>query len=238
MTLQPECLYSLTTTDGQSKGLTSPPLSMGFPMPYSDDFDGYDAGRMPRYFSDQGGIFEIAAPGDRPGKVLRQHIAKKGIEWALHPTPEPFTVLGDAAWTNYNISVDVRIEQRGYAAIYGRIGKCPQSAAPPEGYCFKVHDDGTWQLCNGAMEIASGKIPFHADKWHTVAMQFAGTTISLRADGREVNTVQDATRATGYAGLGTGWNCAEFDNFAIGPAAPGASGTLRNSQSSSLPGSS
>jgi hypothetical protein len=172
---------------------------------------------MPRYFSDQGGIFEVAARGDGPGKVLRQHVDRVGIEWFAHPTPEPFTILGSAAWADYTVSVDMLIEKKGYAAVYGRIGKCPQSAVPPEGYCFKMHDDGAWQLRAGEAELDSGNIALGTGPWHNIAMAFAGTAITLSVDGREITAGQDRKYTGGFAGLGTGWNCAQFDNFSVQP---------------------
>lgn len=217
MMLEPECLYSLSTTEGQSKAPGTPPEAADFPMPYLDDFDGYAPGRMPRYFSDQGGIFEVADRVDGQGKALRQHIGRKGIEWNLHPTPEPFTVLGSGTWTNYSVSVDMMIEQQGYAAVYGRISKCPQSAMPPEGYCFKVYNDGRWLLCNGEVTLKSGKTALAASPWHPIAMRFAGPVITLTVDGTEVARVRDEKSPSGLAGLGTGWNCAQFDHFSVQP---------------------
>jgi len=46
VTLQPGFVYSLTTTTGQGKGVTSPPPPAGMGIPYSDTFDAYPAGSL------------------------------------------------------------------------------------------------------------------------------------------------------------------------------------------------
>ncbi len=218
LTLEPEALYSLTTTAaGPYMASIRPPDEARFPMPYSDDFNDYSCGKMPKYFSDQGGIFEIADRGDGPGKVLRQCIDRKGIEWFAHPTPEPFTILGSGNWTNYTVSVDVNIGKQGYAAVYARINKCPQSAEPPKGYCFKLYNDGAWTLSFEKKELRSGKIELGSEPWHKLALQCAGVDITPSVDGKEVTTLQEGKTFNGFAGLGTGWNCAQFDNFAVTP---------------------
>ena len=57
----PGAIYSLTSTAGQRKGaVASIPRPAAFPMPYEDGFDSARPGTMPRYFADQGGVFEIA----------------------------------------------------------------------------------------------------------------------------------------------------------------------------------
>jgi hypothetical protein len=46
-------------------------------------------------------------------------------------------------------------------------------------------------------------------------LRFAGDKITAVIDGAEVQTIEDATYRSGMAGLGTGWNTAEFDNFSV-----------------------
>jgi hypothetical protein len=43
---------------------------------------------MPRYFSDQGGIFEVARRADGKSNCVRQFVSVRGIDWldeARHP---------------------------------------------------------------------------------------------------------------------------------------------------------
>jgi galactosylceramidase len=222
VTVDAGCLYSLTTTTGQRKGgLASIPAAKPFPMPYEDGFDSAKPGTMPRYFSDQGGIFEVARRADGKGNCARQFVSVRGIDWLGHPTPEPYTMIGSTKWRDYEVSCDVRVEQAGYAAVFGRITKSLQKLEPPLGYWLKAGTDGTWELKAHTNALATGKVAFGAGVWHTLRLQFAGNKIAALIDGAEVQTIQDTAYRSGMTGLGTGWNTAEFDNFSVRPL-PGA----------------
>jgi hypothetical protein len=126
-------------------------------------------------------------------------------------------VLGDTKWRNYEVTCDVLVEGRGYAAVFGRVGHCPQSANPPQGYCLKVDTSGTWSLLAGNATLARGPISFAADAWHNVKLRFSGPSITAAIDGAEVKTLTDWTFGGGMAGVGSGWHTAEFDDFRITP---------------------
>src|SRR5208337_2768639 len=77
LTLEPESIYSLSTTTGQRKGcFDAIPAPAPFPFPYRETFDEYSSpkewGRLPRYTADIDGVFEIAARPDKQGNCLRQ----------------------------------------------------------------------------------------------------------------------------------------------------------------------
>ena len=169
VTLEPGCIYSLTTTTGQRKGKTEVPPPAEFPLPYRDDFEGYAAGKTPRYFADQSGTFEVAQrPGG--GKCLRQTVARCGIDWEAYPTPDPYTIIGSAKWCNYEVACDAYVEKAGYVSLYGRI-KCSllSCSDPPHGYWLKVGPDGRWDLKAFTKTLASGNVPFAANRWHRLA---------------------------------------------------------------------
>ena len=122
VTLQPGCVYSLTTTTGQAKGQTIIPPPKPLALPYREDFRRYALGETPRLFSDQQGAFEVArAGGGRGGNCLRQVITSKPIEWT--GDGDPSTVAGDPHWQNYRVSSDVLLEQPGYVDLIGRDGR-------------------------------------------------------------------------------------------------------------------
>ena len=227
VTLEPGCIYSLTTTTGQRKGKTEVPPPAEFPLPYRDDFEGYAAGKTPRYFADQSGTFEVAQrPGG--GKCLRQTVARRGIDWEAYPTPDPYTIIGSAKWCNYEVACDAYVEKAGYVSLYGRI-KCSllSCSDPPHGYWLKVGPDGRWDLKAFTKTLASGNVPFAANRWHRLALLFRGSRIAARIDGIEVKAI-DVDDLDGFnggmAGLGSGWNDALFDNFSLrevaGPSPP------------------
>jgi galactosylceramidase len=218
VTLQPGSVYSMTTTVGQHKGSAEIPPPRAFPLPYEEDFEGCRPGGMPKYFSDQSGVFETARRPDG-GKCLRQTVALRGIDWHYYPNPEPYTVVGDAKWRNYEVACDVYVEKEGYVALFGRIARARQSSAPqpPEGYWLKVDTRGRWELREFDRTLASGAVPFAADRWHHLAMKFFGPKIFVRIDGVEARIGWAAKFGEGMAGLGSGWNHAMFDNFSVRP---------------------
>src|SRR5208283_1545660 len=79
ITLEPESIYSLSTTTGQQKGsFADVPASKPFPFPYYETFNEYENaqawGCLPHYTADIAGVFEIAERPDKKGKCLRQVI--------------------------------------------------------------------------------------------------------------------------------------------------------------------
>ncbi len=213
-------IYSVTTTRGQRRGGGAPPPAQPFPFPYREDFDRYAAGATPRYFSDQAGVFETANKKAGAGRSLRQVIDRKGIEWPLHLNPHPETFLGDIAWKDYAVSVDVRLEREGFVSLFGRVGKIPQSAALPEAYWLKLADTGSWELGNAKVPLCSGRANFHPGEWHRLGLRFRGDRITVLFDHQAVGTVTNRAGATGMVGLGSGWHGAEFDNLVVEPDFP------------------
>jgi len=218
LTLAPGSIYSLTTTSGQRKGSYPSLPAQPFPFPYSDDFESTKPGRLARFFSDQGGVFEVARRPDGQGQCLRQVIARNGIDWHYHPTPEPYSLIGSPGWKDYEVSADAWIEKEGAVSIWGRVTSSPQTAQPAQGYWFKAASDGHWELMAFTNKLASGTVSFAADQWHRLNLSFSGSKIRVDVDQAKVTELEDATYQGGLAGLGTGWNNAMFDNFAVRPA--------------------
>jgi hypothetical protein len=216
LTVQPRCVYSLTTTTGQHKGKTEIPPSADFPMPYEDDFERYEPGKMAKYFSDQAGVFEVAR---RPegGKCLRQTVSQRGIDWRYYPNPEPFTILGDAKWRNYELACDVCVEKAGHVTLLGRITSARQahSPQPVKGYWLKVDAQGRWELNAFDKTLAGGTVAFAADRWHKLLMRFIGPRVFVCIDGKKMAEIADPTFSDGMVGVGSGWNNAMYDDLSV-----------------------
>lgn len=149
-TLEPDSIYSLSTTTGQQKGsFAKIPAPKPFPFPYYETFDEYsnpkEYGYLPRYFADIADVFEIADRPDQKGKCLRQVIPVRPIEWA--PEYMPYTILGDDQWRDYEVSVDVCLNPGDTAGVMGRINNVgPGFRSIPRGYYLTLGDDGQCQL--------------------------------------------------------------------------------------------
>ncbi len=217
--LDPGQLCSFTTTTGQSKGGTSTVAPAPFPARYVEDFEAYAPGAMPRYFSDQAGIFEVRPRADGTGRCLQQIIERKGSEWHLHLNPSPETFLGDVNWSDYEVAVDARLEQEGFVSLFGRVGRVPQDAKLPDGYWLKLDSQGYWELGTATQALVSGRAPSPLHAWRRLQLRFVGPQITVRIDGQTVSEGTDATYVCGVAGVGSGWHPAQFDNFEVQAAA-------------------
>ncbi len=150
LTVDPDAIYSLTTTRGQQKGgFAGVPAQQAFPFPYRVDFDRYrDArawGYLPRYFADIEGAFELApCPGDQR-TCLRQSVPVRPHSWA--PDWKPYTILGDDGWTDYEVSAGVRVRGGESAAVMGRINDVGSGyGAIPKGYLLELDGAGEVRL--------------------------------------------------------------------------------------------
>jgi galactosylceramidase len=213
-TFQPECIYTLTTTSGQAKGSAAAPASAPFPRPFKDDFESYVPGKTPKFFSDQAGTFETFTRTDGQGQCLRQVLPQIGIRW----TSEwyPYTLIGDAAWTDYDVSADVLIETNGgFAFVMGRVGSVPGFSDPlPRGYWLALNNaTAQWELHSSSNLLVSGAAAIPANTWHSLRLAMQGSSLRCYVDGAVVTNVTDYTYNSGMAGLGCGWHGAQFDNF-------------------------
>jgi len=150
LTVDPDAIYSLTTTRGQRKGgFEGVPAQLAFPFPYRETFERYrDArawGYLPRYFADIEGAFELApCPGERR-TCLRQSVPVRPHSWA--PDWKPYTILGDDGWTDYEASAEVRVGRTESAAVMGRINDVGSGyGAIPKGYYLELDGAGEVRL--------------------------------------------------------------------------------------------
>jgi len=223
-TLDPDSLYTFTTTTGQGRGTAKPPADTPFPLPYQDNFEATEIARAPLYLSDQDGAFEAQPCVNRKGRCLEQVVTEKPIPWG--PLPDPFTLAGDVHWADYRVAADVLIRDDGPATLMGRIDSADVfkdgKALWPSGYVLSLKPDGHWALLSAAYktptrEIASGQEPALAGKWHHAELAFQGTRISAVLDGKVLAEKSDASHRSGMFALGSGWNRAQFDNLIVSP---------------------
>ena len=236
--MEPDSIYSLSTTTGQQKGVVSDiPPEQGFPLPFTDTFQDYDDaasyGYLPHYTADISGGFELADSPDGTGQCLRQvlgEIAPASSTWKNEAETVPHTILGDSHWTNYAFSCNIFLdEQAGAAGIMGRVSE----SWKPQGYLFSLSYDGTWTLVStGKMKdkkaaatiLASGSLGQPADGWHNLNICFGGdgTEITGYIDSAPVLKVRNADWPHGMVGLFTQRNdrkriTACFRNLVIAP---------------------
>lgn len=214
ITLQPDSIYTLTTTAGQGKGEhPAPPAEKSFPFPYHENYDHYRAtGVLPYYHSDIQGVFEVAARPDGKGQCARGVIPfnKKNVP------VDGFTIVGDAGWKDYEVSVEACPDDggKGAAVLMGRV-MGTRATSTPKGYLLQLSQDGVWALLAGPDKLASGKAALAAQPWHTMKLVFEGTSIKALIDNTEVAAVTSDKFAAGMAGLGTVTSTPCFDDLIV-----------------------
>ncbi|SEJ73629.1 galactosylceramidase [Sphingobium sp. AP50] len=150
VTLEPDCIYSLSSTRGQQKGgFADIPPSSSFPFPYSENFAPYarpkDWGYLPRFTADIAGAFELSRRPDGDGHCLRQVVPVPTISWA--PDWRPYTILGDSEWTDYEVSASIWLNPGDTAGVMGRINHVGTGYGfIPKGYFFEIADGGVCRL--------------------------------------------------------------------------------------------
>ncbi len=150
LTLQPNAVYSLSTTRGQQKGgFDAIPAAEAFPIPYREDFERYthpdEWGYLPHYTADLIGAFELTDRPDLDGRCLRQVVGEPTRSWA--PKWHHYTILGDQDWEDYEVSADVWLNPGDEAGVMGRI--CHVGIGYgiwAKGYYMKVNDQGKCTL--------------------------------------------------------------------------------------------
>ena len=149
LTLEPNSIYSLSTTRGQQKGsFSNIPATKPFPFPYYETFDGYatpeEWGFLPHYTADIAGAFELAECPGRKGKCLHQPVPIPTLSWA--PDWRPYTILGEDSWQNYEVSSDVYLSAGETAGVMGRINHVGSGwGIVPKGYLFEL---GAYGKCS------------------------------------------------------------------------------------------
>jgi galactosylceramidase len=245
--LDPDSIYSISTTTGQQKGaFDNIPAEKSFPFPYYETFDEYaqpgQYGYLPRYTADISSVFEIADRPDKTGKCLRAVLDKKPQSWA--PEWLAYTIIGDRDWTDYEVSADINLDNGGSAGVMARLNSVGTGyGCVPRGYYLRLAADGTCSLflagqsgARGAgaqpaegMQLATGTAANMAgNPWHNLKLQLSGPTLTGFVDGVQVLSATNSASAKGMAGLCAGSdpntrNTALFDNLlinAVGAPAP------------------
>ncbi|HEU0228732.1 MAG TPA: hypothetical protein VFQ86_13415, partial [Arachidicoccus soli] len=205
LNLEPGSLYSLTTTTGQQKGgFTIIPERKPFPFPYTDNFNTSSPGKSPKYFSDQGGAFEVVSDNKKNGNFLQQKVKQPGIEWEGEKTYLE-TVLGDSTWSNYRVRCNVMLtnDSTSYISLLGRATELHRAHKEPEAYVFKMFSNGSWELKAGSKVIKEGIYKGKIKEWNIVELEMNNDTVSASINNNKLCQVKDNTYTHGLAGIGS-----------------------------------
>ncbi|XP_065831251.1 galactocerebrosidase-like [Oscarella lobularis] len=240
-TLDPQSVYTFTNTNGGGGHSYSVPSPAPLPtLPYSDDFDGDDRAEYqnPRYLSDYFGSFQIHAPNESSpssNRVLRQWVTAQPIDWH-RKNGEPIAYF-PGNWQNYRVQCDALIESPtgaknetcGTVKLCGRADLVESGLtwnnSIPVGLCLIVDCSGNWNLTfrstkskhNGEVLRRGTVSKYGPNQWHTLALELFDYRVTALIDNVTITQTTDGYlyATNGMAGIGSGWNFAQFDNFLI-----------------------
>jgi hypothetical protein len=184
------------------------------------------------------GAFETTACGaGRSGMCVRQASPQQAITWKTRT--DPYALLGNVAWANYTVSADVLLERSGYVELIGRAGsQVTTNQAALNAYYLRVSDSGSWSILRNNLNaqvttLRSGTTAaLGTNRWHTLSLGFAGSTITASVDGTVVGSVTDGTLPAGQVGFATSvGQTAQFDNLTVAGSGGGTTSLLRNDNS-------
>ena len=215
----PEMLYTLSTLTSSRRFLVAPPAATSFPLPYADDFDAHVVDSEAPYFFDQTGSWQVQEGDASHGRVMRQQVLQPPVAWCGE-NAVPYSVIGDHAWRNVNVTVQVMVERAGRAFVSARVaeGGCVGGRGS-EAAAFGVSTDGWWALCNSTdfsdRCAAVGKMTVTPGRWYTLSVVVVDGVRRGYIDGTLTATAQGATSTTGWAGIGSSWSYVQFDRFSV-----------------------
>lgn len=238
-TLDPDSLYTFTNEKtGHAGTVTQNYTEQGMSLPYQDNFQSYGPAKtQARYFLDRMGTFETGhrcPPGGRKW-CLQQVTTTLPIIWPIvFPTIEvPSTIIGNLAWTNYDVQAHLAIPTVGQsAAVIGRMQRSANDSdiIDDRRYQAEVTNEGAgnWQWTLYRVDQQPTFVPLAAgtysngSRWITVTLRMVGSQLSVLLDGKQVGSATDTTYTAGMAGLATGHatgtttlDSADFDDFCV-----------------------
>ena len=219
--LESDALYTLTSTTGQQKGsYGKSPERKPFPFPFEDNFENYQPGETPRFFSDQKGTFEVCQ-WPKGGRCLAQIVPEQGILWYDNWLLKPHTLFGDVNWQDCVVEADVLLDG-GDVEVGGRYGDRDKL-----GYRWILTRDGRWQLNWQYTTLASGQIvKFKPSIWHHLRLEMKGNEIIGCVDGKQLAKVTDQSGKKGMAFLACTYDRNLFDNVRVS-SIPSEAGSAR-----------
>ncbi len=240
LTLQPGRIYSVTTTSGQGKGTAAGPAGHALALPYSDTFDGYPSRTEAKYFADMQGSYEARpCAAGRTGQCLQQVAPVKPIEW--QDDSDAYGLVGDPAWRDYTVSVDVDLQQAGTVTLLGRANTQTRPQSRQAAYQLRLDDRGRWAIAKNSSggvltTLASGTATAPGlNTWHRLGLGFSGNSVTATLDGGQLGAVTDTSFTAGQVGLGVvGYQTTMFDNLSVVAAPPGNLGGVLKGRESGL----
>jgi hypothetical protein len=126
LALEPDEMVTASTRADAAHGAFAAPVPAAapWPLPFNDSFAEYADGALPRFFSDQGGAWNV-----RAGELVQVAWGDPDANgWGSDV--DPLTQFGDESWADYIVSATVRFSAGGPYAAGARGPNGPLSLQP------------------------------------------------------------------------------------------------------------
>ncbi|XP_062584696.1 galactocerebrosidase-like isoform X2 [Saccostrea cucullata] len=217
-------VVTITTVSTGQKGLyPNSPDDKPFPLPYSDNFNGYAENVEPNLFAQQVGVFETRKSDDPShGMVLTQVVTFPPIYWCIFNLVFPLDLIGNNTWTDMAVSVETQIPKvngssGSFVAVRVDQGGC--NAWEAKGmFFFLLPGEQKYVLANDVSRtsvIHEGIANFSVNGWNTISLIVKNTTAIGSLNGVSLfKTTVPPKPANGFVAMGTdSYGLANFDNF-------------------------
>ncbi|CAG5133965.1 unnamed protein product, partial [Candidula unifasciata] len=216
-------MYTLTTVSTGLKGsYPPPPESRPFPLPYSDDFEGYSLHQEPSNLAQQLGSFEVLQSGHN--QFLRQMALSTPITWCGEDKMDKtLNIIGNSTWQDILIEVDFEfpvVNATTGVFVAARVNQAQCSKDAASGIYLFVTPEYNFILASNIARtavITTGTLP-HGGGWHRLSLFVQNQTAYLAYDEQPLVIVAGIpkTPLSGFVGIGTdNYGLADFDNLHI-----------------------
>ncbi|GFN82408.1 galactocerebrosidase [Plakobranchus ocellatus] len=216
-------IITLTTLNTGNKGShPPPPQHVAFPLPFSDNYEGYRMHQEPNYLSQQTGSFEVILDGNNG--FARQMLTQMPIPWCkdADDMQKAYNIFGDYTWADILVGFDFRIPKvNGSSGVFvgARSTKAGCGSASTSGIFFFALPD-RFEIATDVRRnhvVQTGTLSYSSDSWHNISLHVKGTSVTAKFDQKTVysGTITSGPSA-GWAALGTdSYGLADFDNLEI-----------------------
>jgi len=220
-------VWTLTTVKTGRKGLyPDPPASEPFPLPYTDDFEGYDIYQEPFNLAQQMGSYEVLqdSSDSRAGnKFARQMMLAPPVSWCqAEGAKKSLNVIGQN-WTDIFVELSFRLPAVNSSTGVFVAARVSQGGCHSDGasgvFLFALPDQFILSTdLKRSNVITKGSLSYKAGEWHKISLFVQGSSAKGNFDDKEIvsATLPGNKTTNGFSALGTdSFGLADFDNLRL-----------------------